>query len=235
MDSQTSGSGGTDAIDTAKLEANPGRHPMYSRSDRLKTRRPPVLRRPTKARGGHPGPRGWQTTEPLAADPDVPTEDLGDRVPRPVEAAIMPVGAPEADGDRCSCGGDWQSDGEGGRFCLQCHRDHPQSPCREHETTIAAAPAQVDRRDAESLDDDPLASCSPSGNGMLDNEAADLFKKFFRDLGHAKGDLDGLSHGRPAPHYRRAMNFLDQADSVVSAWVHLEELEEIVCRCGRRR
>lgn len=224
------------AINTAKLGSKPRPasdvQPERSSQDQASAGSSQADKKPVEAA---PVLADEQTTERLTADPDVPTEDLGDRAPRPVEAAIMPVDAPEADGDRCSCGGDWQSDGEGGRFCLQCRRDHPRSPCREHETTIAAAPAQVDRRDAESLDDDPLASCSPSGNGMLDDEAADLFKKFFRDLGHAKGDLDGLSHGRPAPHYRRAMNFLDQADSVVSAWVHLEELEEIVCRCGRWR
>lgn len=61
----------------------------------------------------------------------VPIEDTAspgtDQADRSNPASVPAVVA-VIDPARCSCGGSWESDGNGGRFCIRCNQAHPNDP-----------------------------------------------------------------------------------------------------------
>jgi hypothetical protein len=128
--------------------------------------------------------------------------------------------AGEVDSETCNCGGFWVSDGEGGRYCEQCLKPHPDDPKQPLDGNGAAV---------KLADADPRGGPDGPGPGDLRpaREAAEpsrklagpLFHDFFAGIGAAKKALDDLRHVKPGGgEYQEAMGHLDAADRVVAGW-----------------
>jgi hypothetical protein len=118
--------------------------------------------------------------------------------------------------DKCPCGGEWSSDGEGGRFCSACNGGYPAS---QPGTTgavevVEAAPV-------------PAVDTKPSQPPDLEAQASALFKQAYRNLGTLKATVDGLGGVKPGPHYALASNLLDKVDSQLMKWQELGDVEPI--------
>jgi hypothetical protein len=72
--------------------------------------------------------------------------DAGEKVERLAEPA-SPV-------DRCRCGGEWESDGNGGRFCLTCKVSHPDNQEPYPDNSKAGQRPRVTEPTTPAIDDE---------------------------------------------------------------------------------
>jgi len=120
----------------------------------------------------------------------------------------VPQGASELDIEHHSCGGQWVSDGEGGRYCQRCYAPHPDNtePYPGEASELAGGAMGVAGQSTQAAPSGPTQS----------TEA--LFLEAHRRLGYLKKTLDQLGNAYPGPQYEQAMLAADRVGKWLIAW-----------------
>jgi len=118
--------------------------------------------------------------------------------------------AASSDSD-CPCGGEWTSDGEGGRYCEGCGANHPETPSVPFEASsvasgMEAGPSVLSR-----------ALASQCGRRESPERVPELVREVTYHLGRAKYKADALHLVQPGPH-REFIAALDAAGRRLDAW-----------------
>lgn len=150
---------------------------------------------------------------------------LGGRPAKPADESEQPVAEPSqaGPGEFCSCGGRWESMGDGTRACLTCGALHPDNPKTkedepEPQTDLAAG------------EDDWLSALPRFGPPSKPSE--DLFDQLIHNLGYTKKAADECGEAHPGPDYHKLMKLLNQCDTAIERWQVEEGLE---VHSGERR
>lgn len=125
--------------------------------------------------------------------------------------------------DRCKCGADWTSDGNGGRFCEKCRASHPDNPepypdgVEEKGSAGEGNGSAKGKRPRKSARRQFPRAARISVAGT-EEEVAKGFKEANKRLGRYMCQLDTLRHLAPDPRYKLAMDAARAAGKVLEEW-----------------
>lgn len=145
----------------------------------------------------------------------------------PVADAMSVDEAPATAGraGNCQCGAEWTSDGEGGRFCLDCGANHPATPSLPMAPTdevLPVEPAPEEPAPGEPAKDAGrllTASC-PLAAKPGDGER--LYESVTQRLGYACRAADALGNVWPGPAHQRTMEAFDEVGRRLEGWREYE-------------
>lgn len=120
---------------------------------------------------------------------------------------------------RCACH-EWESDGNGGRYCPACGENHPLGPSVPFEDALPVEPATaiasvVPPNPSTVADDWDRPVCQPAAKPA---DGAKLCMEAHKRIGFASKAVDALGDAWPGPHYQRTVDALGEADKRLSAW-----------------
>jgi len=112
----------------------------------------------------------------------------------------------------CRCGGEWVSDGNGGRYCEKCTANHP--------TTLSVVDGDEPAGASDFLADDaPVQSPHVERQPARSKPSSEmLFEEAIKHLGLLKRTLDKVADLVPGPDYPRTMEVLDLAGERIQQW-----------------
>lgn len=127
-----------------------------------------------------------------------------------VEQHVADEPAEDAPGAAWPCVCEWESSGEGWRYCVKCGRIHPDDSGPDEEGETQAVAVNDSTPKTESAKDVP-------GTGAVD--LAKQFDALFRILGQLKRDADTLRRSVDSERgYRRVLYAANRLDEEIEAW-----------------
>jgi hypothetical protein len=115
--------------------------------------------------------------------------------------------------DRCRCGTEWESDGEGGHYCPKCERNHSETPSLHFNPSQDEQQHNNDLATSGGKKDDFLSKPK-----KINKDFEDPFEEATWRLGAVKKSVDDLGDHAPGPFYKKMMGHLDRAGDALAAW-----------------